>query len=307
MKKHSYKMLYVTRFALHDKSGFSLIEVLVVIFVVSIILSIAMISGRSFNDSINLENTAKSIDMKIKLAKSRSISALNGTNHSVHFETDRIVVFEGDTFDDSALTNEVFVFSDNIKINIPVNLSGGGNNLIFDRLIGSTDNPGNIDIEVISDPSKTKQIVINSDGQTSLNSFQASIEPLLKNARHIHFHLGWDIETATTLSFEWVDPDDFDSHIITNDINIDSYLNEDRDMLDWTGTVGTVNQTMRVHSWLDGSNNTILCIIREQTENDKLYIYTDSGLAKKDIATYENVSGTVNVTSEFYGGTMDIQ
>lgn len=294
---------------LHDESGFTLIEVLVVVFVMSIILSIAIISGRSFNDSINLENTVKSIDMKIKLAKSRSISALNGANHSVHFEADRVVVFEGDTFNVSAPTNEVFVFSDNIKINIPVNLSGGGDDLIFNRLIGSTDNPGNINIEVISDPSKTKQIIINSDGQTSLNFFQTSTEPLITNARHTHFHLGWDIKDATTLSLKWVDPDNFDAHIITNDIDIASCLNDDQNIFDWTGTtmVDTVDQEMRIHSWLDASNHTVLCIIREQTENNKLYIYTDSGLSEKDIATYKNVSGAINVAPGSYGGVMDIQ
>ena len=283
---------------LHDKSGFTLVEILVVVFIMSIMLSVTIISGRSFNDSINLENTVKSIDMKIKLAKSRSISALNGTNHSVHFETDKVVVFEGNTFDASAPTNEVLVFSDNIKINMPVSLSGGGDDLIFNRLIGSTYNPGNINIEVKNDPSKTKQIIINADGQTSLNSFQTSIEPLITNARHMHFHLGWDIKNATTLSLEWRDPDS-DSHITTNDIDIASHLNDDQSIFDWTGTVvvDAVNQKMRIHSWLDASSHTVLCIIREQTENDKLYIYTDAGT--KDIATYENIDGEVEVTCEF--------
>jgi prepilin-type N-terminal cleavage/methylation domain-containing protein len=278
------------------KNGFSLVEIIVVVFVMSVILSIAIISGRSFNDSINLENTAKSIDMKIKLAKSRSISALNGTNHSVHFETDRVVVFEGDTFDDSALTNEVFVFSDNIKINIPVSLSGGGNNLIFDRLIGSTDNPGNISMEVISDPSKTKQIIINTDGQTSLNSFQTSIEPLITSVRHVHFYLDWDIKDATTLTLEWINASDV--QIAITNIDIASYFDDVNNIFDWTGTtsVGGADQEMRIHSWLDG-DYTVLCIIREQTENDKLYIYTDAGA--KDIAIYENIAGEIKVTCEF--------
>lgn len=289
---------------LHDKSGFSLVEILVVVFIASIILSIAIISGRSFNDSMNLENTAKSIDMKIKLAKSRSISALNGVNHSVHFEADRIVVFEGDTFDDSALTNEIFVFSDNIKINIPVSLSGGGNNLIFDRLTGSTDNPGNINIEVISDPSKTKQIIINSDGQTSLNSFQISAEPLITNARHVHFYLDWEIKNATILTLEWVNESEVT--LATNNIDIASYFNDNQDIFDWTGVteVSAVNQEIRIHSWLEG-DYTVLCIIREQTENDKLYIYTDG--KDKEIAIYENVAGDIEVSKDFDAVDIDIQ
>ena len=290
---------------LHDKSGFSLIEIVVVVFIASIILSIAIVAGRNFSDSVDLENTVKSIDMKIKLAKSRSISALNGTNHGVHFEADKIVVFEGSTFNASAPTNEVFNLSNNIKINIPVNLIGGGNDLVLNRLIGSTNNSGNISIEVINDPSKTKQIVVNSDGQTSLNSFQTSIEPLITNARHAHFHLGWNIKDAAVLSLKWVD--EFEVALATNDIDIASYLSADESVFDWTGVtaVSGVDQEIRIHSWLDASDHSVLCVIREQTENNKLYIFTDAGA--KDIATYEEIAGEVVVGLGFDGGTMEIQ
>ena len=300
MKKHNYKTL-------HDNKGFTLIEVLIVVLVILAILSIAITSGRNFNDSVNLENTAKSINAKIKLAKARSVSALNGTNHSVRFEADKITIFEGSTFNVSVSTNEVFTFSDDIRIDIPTGLSGG-DDLIFDRLVGSTNNTGNIDIEVISDSSKTKQIIVNSDGQTSLNAFQTSTGPLITNARHVHFYLNWNIKDATTLSLKWVDPDNLDAHIITEDINIADYLSDDQSVFDWTGsvTVNSVDQEMRIHSWLAGTF-TVLCVIRDQTEEEKLLIYTDSGLPKKDIVIYENVGGAVSVSADTHGGTMDIK
>ena len=252
MKKS--KDIQNSKFKIQNSSGgFTLIEVLIVVLIVSAILSIAITSGRNFNDSVNLENTAKGINSKIKLAKSRSVSALNGTNHSVHFEADKITVFEGSIFNVSASTNEVFTFSDDIGINIPTGLSGG-DDLIFDRLVGSTINTGNIDIEVISDSSKTKQIIVNSDGQTSLNSFQTSAKSIITNARHVHFHLNWNIKDATTLSLEWVDPDNLDSHIVTEDIDIATYLNSDQSVFDWTGsvTVDSVDQKMRIDGWLVG-------------------------------------------------------
>jgi len=290
----------------NSNNGFSLIEVLAVICIISIVLGIAVINGRNFNNSIELENTAKSIDAKIKLAKSYSIGARNGTNYGVHFEADKVVIFEGDTFDARALTNEAFVFSDKIEINMPVSLAGGGSDLVFDRLIGSTSNFGSIEMGVISEPSKIKQIIINSDGQTSLNSFQSSVDPIIKNARHVHFNLGWDIADATTLSLKWVDGLEVPL-APTQDIDIASYLNADKSVFDWTGAtlINGVNQELRIHSWLDTSNYTVLCIIREQTENDKLYIFTDGGA--KNIAVYENVSGEVVVGPDFDGGIMEIQ
>ncbi len=291
---------------LNDKSGFSLIEILAVISVISIVLGIAVINGKNFNNSIELENTAKSVDAKIKLAKSYSIGAKNGVNYGVHFEGDKAVVFEGSAFVDGSPTNEIFVFSDKIEINMPVSLAGGGSDLVFDRLVGSTDNFGSIEMRVISDPSKTKQIIINPDGQTSLNSFQSSAGSLVKNARHVHFNLGWDIASATTLTLKWVNG--VEATLATNNINIASNLNADQSVFDWTGatlvSVGN-NQEIRIHGWLDAGNYTVLCVMREQTENDKLYIFTDGGA--KDIVTYENVSGEVIVEPDFDGGTMEIQ
>jgi prepilin-type N-terminal cleavage/methylation domain-containing protein len=287
------------------KNGFTFIEILAVISIISIALSIAIINGRNFNNSIELENTVKSIDAKIKLAKAYSIGARNGTNYGVHFESDKAVIFEGDTFIDGAPANETFVFSDKIEVNT-VSLAGGGSDLIFDRLVGSTSNFGNIEIVVISEPSKTKQIIINSDGQTSLSSFQSSADSIVKNARHAHFNLGWNIASATTLSLKWVDG--FGNPLAPiNNINIASYLNAGGTEFDWTGTtlVSGVNQEMRIHSWLDESNNTVLCVMRKQTENKKLYIFVDGGA--KNIAIYENVSGEVVVEPDFDGGIMEIQ
>jgi prepilin-type N-terminal cleavage/methylation domain-containing protein len=289
----------------NSNKGFSLIEILVVISIISIVLSIAVINGRNFNNSIDLENTVKSVDAKIKLAKAYSIGAKNETNYGVHFEADKVVVFRGSAFIDGAPTNENFIFSSKIKINMPVNLAGGGSDLVFDRLVGSTSNFGSIEMSVISEPSKTKQIIINSDGQTSLSSFQSSSNSIIKNARHAHFSLGWNIASATTLTLRWVDG--FENTLAINNINIASNLNADQSVFDWTGTtqVDGVDQEIRIHSWLDASNNTVLCVMRKQTENKKLYIFTNPGL--KDIATYENVSGEVNVTQGFYGGIMDVK
>ncbi|MDF1498095.1 MAG: type II secretion system protein [Patescibacteria group bacterium] len=293
---------------INDEKGFTMIEVVVVISIMLIIMGIVISSGRTLNDTINLKNTTKGINTKIKLAKSRSISALNGTNYGIYFKPSRVVIFKGDTFVDGNPSNEVYTFSNKIKIS-NINLvspPGTGSDVVFNRLIGSTLNVGTVEVQVISDPSKTRQIVINSDGQTSFGAFQTSTNSIIKNARHVHFNLGWKIESSTVLSLKWVD--DFGVERAKTDIDISTYFDDVNDIFDWTGTtlVDGVSQEIRIHSWPDGSLNTVLCLIREQTEEQKLQIFTDAGA--KNIATYENVgAGIVNVNAEFDGGIMEIQ
>ncbi len=287
----------------NKKNGFTLFELLLVISLIVIIFSVTISVGRTFSSNVDLENTVKGISSKIKLAKSQSISALDGTHYSVRVKPSKIVIFKGSTFTEGLSTNSEYIFSDNIKISS--HSLGGGDDIVFSRLTGLTNNSGTITVQVINDPSNERQIFINSDGQISLDAFQTSVDSPIQNARHVHFALGWKIETSTQLTLKWVDATEV--QIAITDIEIASYFDSANDVFDWTGTtlVDGVNQEIRIHSWLDGNGHTVLCVKREQTETKKLYIFTDSGA--KDIAIYENNSGVISVQADFFGGTMSIQ
>lgn len=286
----------------NKKNGFTLIEMLLVIGLVLVIFGITMSVGRDFSSNIDLENTVKGISSKIKLAKSQSISALNGTHYGVRVKPSKIVIFEGSTYTEGLLTNSEYVFSD--KIEIFAHSLGGGDDIIFSRLTGLTNNSGTINVRVINNPSNWKQIFINSDGQISLDAFQTSVDSPIQNARHVHFALGWEIEDSTQLTLRWVDA--VDVQIARTDIDIASYFDVANDVFDWTGItlVDGVNQEIRIHSWLDGNGHTVLCVMREQTETQELNIFTDD---PKNIATYKNNGGVISVQADFHGGAMSIQ
>lgn len=288
-----------------NTKGFSLIEVVISLAVMIILISIMITLGRSFNNTENLENSGKIIEEKISLAKARSLGALNDTNYGVHFEVNRLVIFAGSTYVNGAPANEVFTLPDNISIN-SISLAGGGQDMVFGRLTGTTANFGTIGIQVTSDASKFKQITINEEGQVSFGTFKTSTSPSIVNARHVHFNLGWNIQNETNMKLEWTDS--IGGIITAKDVTLASYFNADKSKLDWNGTttVGSVDQELRIHSWLDASNNTVLCVMREETEYEQLDIYFNGYL--KEIATYKNVSGEVTVTKNAdVLGTMDIQ
>jgi len=286
-----------------NKNGFTLIEILITIAIFAIILGITIVAVRSFSDTVNLDNAGKIIGTNIKLAKMRSVGALNDTNYGVRFEGDKITVFAGDTFDVSDPTNKVVNLSDNVKIS-DISLAGGGIDLVFNRLTGTTNNAGTIEIELVNNSSEKKQIVINEEGQIDHVLFQTSLASPITNARHVHYNLGWNIESSTILRFERID--DFGTTV--NDIDATAYFNTDKSEFDWSGeTINGSFQTAKIHGWLDASNNTILCVILDQTESDTLNIYFVDGVTKK-ITAYENVDGIINVTPDsFYGGAMTIK
>ncbi len=86
------------------------------------------------------------------------------------------------------------------------------------------------------------------------------------------------------------------------------YFNADKSEFSWEGAtnVNGTDQNIKIHSWLN-AGNTILCVIRDQTENEKMHIYFNDGTEKR-IATYDRNGAAVDVTPDAtYGGDMDIQ
>lgn len=281
-------------------SGFTLVEIIIVIAIMSIIAAISIVSWRSFSDATALGNTAKLIETKIKLAKSNSLSAINDVNYGVHLEAESVTIFPADSayvFGDP--DNQVSVLTDGIEI-----YDGAGDDIIFSRLTGTTADFGNIGIRVINNTSKTKTITINSQGQTGTDNFGISgvsaiveDETNIINARHIHFNLSvWSIQSkppVTNLIFRKGDG------TLVQDIDTISYFNAG--IFDWQGsvTVDSEAQTLRIHT-LDTDGAT-LCIIRDRMQNNKSikisFVY--SGSEKEIVAYTEEVAGTVIVSPNY--------
>ncbi|MBU3965535.1 hypothetical protein KKG29_02435 [Patescibacteria group bacterium] len=289
--------------------GFTLIEIIVIILVLSVAAVLTVPSWKSFSDNVNLENTRQMIEAKIKLAKNYSLGALNDSNYGIHFDVlnNRFVLFSGGAFVDGAPTNQIFNPPPNVEI-YNVALSGGGIDMIFGRLTGGTSNSGTVGIRIKTDNSKIRQIVINSEAQAGSGSFQASSAPPLVDGRHIHFSLPWSIQNSSTLRLEFTAA----GGTVTNDIDTALYFNGDKTSFSWQGTttVDSVGQEIRVHTIALDSVTTLLCIMRDRTKNTKsaTVSFIDGGVVKK-IATYtENADGTVTMTPDsFYGGVTQIQ
>lgn len=289
-----------------NSHGFTLIEIMLVIAIIMIIFGIVLQSGKSLNTTVELENASRNVDLKIRTAKARSIGALDDKNYGVHLESSKAVIFDATgAYADGAAGNEVFVLPNSIEIS-SITLSGGGSDIIFQRLTGNISTDGNFVLRVKADTTKTKTIFVNSYGQSSFSSFASSTGPLINNARHTHFDLGWYLDSPTLLSLKW-----YNGATLMLDKGIDTaaYFDPGTGVFDWEGTINEsgINQKISIRGWKDPiTNNTILCVIRHNNENNKLMIYfTNSG--EKHIATYENAAGVISVVAGTHGGTKDPQ
>jgi len=78
----------------------------------------------------------------------------------------------------------------------------GGSDVVFNRLDGTTAEFGTISLRVKSDTSQILVLNIEASGSISTESEGSpATTNLTQDARHVHFDLGWSIQSATTLEF----------------------------------------------------------------------------------------------------------
>jgi Tfp pilus assembly protein FimT len=145
--------------------GISLIEIIIIIAIISTITAITIPNLSSFRNQREMINTKEDIIALLNEARNSTISSKNSTNYGVHIQTDRAILFPGDIFVDSTENKQVdFDSSVNVPSTGGINLSGGGDDIVFERLTGNTENHGTIIIQLTSDSSVQKTITISSLG-----------------------------------------------------------------------------------------------------------------------------------------------
>jgi len=149
-------------------SGFSMIEFLIVFVIISIISSIVLLNLSNFRNDQILKNTTLDVVSLLNKARQNTLSSINSTNYSIHFEANKVTLFTGSVYSSSDPTNEVINFNRVITIPLDGINIGGGSDLTFERLTGGSIG-GSITIRLVPDLTKEKIITISNTGIISSN------------------------------------------------------------------------------------------------------------------------------------------
>jgi type II secretory pathway pseudopilin PulG len=147
--------------------GFTLLEIVLAISILTALAIITIAAFSPFKQGTDLDTTTERVLGVVLEARAKTLSSQNASQHGVHFETSRVVLFVGSTYNASDPTNEELLLPDTIDISA-ITLNGGGDDVIFTRLTGETAEYGTITLELLSDTSQTKQISITPTGLSSV-------------------------------------------------------------------------------------------------------------------------------------------
>jgi type II secretory pathway pseudopilin PulG len=145
--------------------GITALELLIAVTILVILASVIISAFSNFRKNSDLNGSAESAVSVLAEARSKTLSSQSGSQYGVHFEISKMVLFKGADYAASPEKKEIF---------LPVNIEisdisvGGGNEVIFKRLTGDTDQPGTITFRLKSDPEKTRVINILLTGSINL-------------------------------------------------------------------------------------------------------------------------------------------
>lgn len=148
------------------RRGFTLVELVAVLAIAAMLASIIVTSFSKFRSSKVLDTTTENILSVLSMARGDTISAQDGYQYGVHFESSKVVKFRGATYSSGDSVNEIFTLDSAIEVS-SIALSGAGADVVFDRLTGKTSQPGTVTVRIKNDTTKTRTITILGTGVAS--------------------------------------------------------------------------------------------------------------------------------------------
>ncbi|MFH1451124.1 MAG: type II secretion system protein [bacterium] len=139
------------------EKGSSLIEILAVFSIVSIMMAAALASFNKTQKTIALQNAQASLIQSLEQARSRAIDGIGTENHGILIQDEKIVSFEGDSFEG---------IGEEIKLPSSVFSDKAGTTIVFDRLSGSATSTEQFPLTITLENEKAEkqEITITEEG-----------------------------------------------------------------------------------------------------------------------------------------------
>ncbi len=147
-------------------TGFTLIEILIVIGIFLIISSIVFFSFSNLNKVQALDKSAMSVASVLEEARSLTLSSKDSSQYGVFFDDDEVVLFKGEDYDPNEIVKTVSL---NPLVEISEIFGGDADEVVFERLTGKASEEGLVVVSLKSDSEVQKIIKVYLTGLVEIN------------------------------------------------------------------------------------------------------------------------------------------
>jgi len=258
------------KFQISNCKSFTLVELLVIIGILVILTAVAVPAFRFFEKESDLNNSAEEIINNLRLAQNKTLASEKASQWGVYFSTStdphQYILFQGSNYQSRATSSdEVHKLTKRIEI-YEINLAG--QEVVFNRITGTTPQSGQVSLRLKTDSTKTRTIYIENSGQVGLTATSVPSDGRLKDSRHVHFDYSRQITTSTEilkLIFT------YNASETTKDIIIAENLKDGQIYWEREVNVGGEIQKLKIHTHRlnDPVLGTQFCIHRDGRYNNK--------------------------------------
>lgn len=146
--------------------GFTLLEIIISIAIFSVILATVIPSLMTFRRSSILNTETQEVVTLANRARLLSVSSKNDQQFGVHFESGKVVLFQGATYTAGAPTNEERVLDSSITGTTV--LDGGGSEVLFAKVTGEASKVATTTLLVSGTTSSTTVLILKT-GVVTIN------------------------------------------------------------------------------------------------------------------------------------------
>lgn len=290
--------------------GFTLIEILLVLAIFGVLLVSSVIALGSLRGGSDLQAEARGLSRVLELARNRTIASEGDARYGVYATSTnphRYILFRGDDYASRVVAEDkVYELRETIEFD---SISFGGavpEEVVFDRIQGTTSQAGNAVLRVKTDPSDTTTVYVESSGNVEIGSSNpptggecvSAGGDRVCDSRHMHIAYTRNPVINDTGTENIIL--NFDSGAKIETISIAS--NMAGGQIEWKGTVDVAgeDQTLKIHThkFNDGFDSQF-SVHRDRRFNTKPVTITLSDDGTGTLIEYDG-AGTITPGTSIY-------
>ncbi|MEK7107809.1 MAG: prepilin-type N-terminal cleavage/methylation domain-containing protein [Patescibacteria group bacterium] len=145
------------------QKGATLVEMLVVLAIAAVLFVLVYEVFVNYNRGQALEKSAAAVVAVLSEARGKTLAGRGAAQYGVHFAADSVTFFTGAVYNSSDPNNKIEHLNSLAEIG-GINLNGGGNDTIFNKLTGATSQYGTIVVRNKNNPAQIMTVTIYQTG-----------------------------------------------------------------------------------------------------------------------------------------------
>jgi Tfp pilus assembly protein FimT len=141
--------------------GLTFLELTISVGILAILLVIVVPSFMDFRRNSILSTETQNVITLVNKARLSSMSSKEDTQYGIHFESSKVVLFQGDTYTAGAGTNEELILNTALTLSSVV-VNGGGAEVVFQKVTGATNQNATTTLLVTGGTASTTILVLPS-------------------------------------------------------------------------------------------------------------------------------------------------